>query len=239
MSQLPLLDSASSDTNTLGTVLELLKVLNDKLDVSNEEVKALRSEVAECKENSEATYSQLQEIQTVVNRSVAQNGLRGTQMNEMNDVLTDMARVVGLFTIGIKGVDGMRKGIVQQFSSAEKSNATRNSCKLICVGVVKACYQAYVTGKNANPTLSMPEKLLNTLVQSGVMMRADTRKKAGHMLLGDMDNLDRQDINYYLEMLQSDEAREITNAVDNFMELLRGPMRIFVDEPLYKVIRVW
>jgi len=236
MNQLPPFNSTGSDATTLDTVLELLKVVNNKLDASAKEVKALKSEVRECKDNGEAMYSQLQQIQTAIDRSVAQGRIRSGQMDEMNTVLTDMAKVVGMFTIGIKGIDGMKSSIVQQFSPSEKANATRSGYKIICLGVIRACYQEYVRGKDLSLILSMPEKLLNTLLQSGVIMRSDVRQKAGHLLLGDIKNLDRQDITYYLKMLSNNDAKEITNAVDTFMELLRGPMRIFVDEPLYKML---
>ena len=236
MNQLLPLNSAGHNPNTLDTVLELLKALNNKLDASTKEVKALRNEARECRDNNEAMYSQLQQIQTAMDRSVAQSGVRNGQMEEMGTVMTHMAKVLGLFTIGIKGIDGMKSGIVQQFRSSEKANATKNSCKIICLGVIKACYQEYARGKNISSILSIPDNLLNVLLQSGIVMRANVRREAGYMLLGGTKDLDRQDIGFYLEMLHNNDAKEITNAVDTFMELLRGPMRIFIDEPLYKML---
>lgn len=152
--------------------------------------------------------------------------------------MVDVSKVLGMFTIGIKGIEGMKSSIIQQYSPSEKSNATRNSYKIICAGVIKACYHEYARGKPLNPLLLIPDKLLDTLLQCGMVLRTDTRKEAGHMslVLGSTQHLERQDINFYLEMLGNDNARAITNAVDAFMDLLRGPMKMFIDEPLYKML---
>jgi len=81
-----------------------------------------------------------------------------------NKTIADMAKVLGLFTRGLKGIDGMKSTIVQQYSSSEKSSATRNSYKAICGGVLRACYCEYAKGKMLNPMLLMPDKLLDTLM---------------------------------------------------------------------------
>jgi len=140
---LPPSNSASHNLNISDATQELLRATNDKLDTALGEVKALRSELKEAKSSSEAIYSQLQRVQTAMDRSIAESSVRNAHLEDMGATVTDMCKVLGMFTIGIKGIEGMKSTIVQQYSSSEKSSATRNSYKTICGGVIKAFYQEY------------------------------------------------------------------------------------------------
>jgi len=129
-------------------------------------------------------------------------------LETMNKTIADMSKVLGLFTVGIRGIEGMKSNIIQQYSSSEKSAATRNSYKMICAGVIRACYHEYVRNKGLSPILSIPEKLLDTLMQCGMPINANDRKEAGTMLLGIGPSLERQDISFYLAMLKEDTAQK-------------------------------
>jgi len=99
-------------------------VLNDEVDGVSREVKMLRDELVEIEGASEATYLQFQRVQTSIKRSTIENKARDVRAEDMGETVSDMTKILGRFTIGLRGIEGMKRTMVNQHSSSEKANAT-------------------------------------------------------------------------------------------------------------------